>query len=294
MRAWSNPKVKHGIQIGAAFILLLALFLLATSLSNLELNPGEVYLTATPKSAQLPTPHPEFDAELLLKIILVAVFSVGIISLIIALSSSKERKPFLRHIGIILFYMVIFIIVMRHYSSTRQPEAATPAAGSPATAMSILPEMTPAPGNPPLAVNPPPPPAWASYLTSFLVVLFVGLAGYGLWRWMQAPHQEMQAIVRSALSDLSAGRSWEDTVIQCYQRMSAAAHQRRGLDRHANMTPREFIATLERDGLPAGPVENLTRLFEKARYGSHKSNPVEATQAIDCLSAIMAALEGRR
>jgi hypothetical protein len=53
------------------------------------------------------------------------------------------------------------------------------------------------------------------------------------------------------------------------------------------MTPSEFAARLEQAGLPAEPVQRLTRLFEKVRYGGLRSTPTEAEEAVACLRDIL-------
>jgi hypothetical protein len=60
------------------------------------------------------------------------------------------------------------------------------------------------------------------------------------------------------------------------------------------MTPREFERELVRAGLPALPVERLTRLFEHVRYGVHAPGPEEQHEAISSLEAIVTALGPRQ
>jgi hypothetical protein len=55
------------------------------------------------------------------------------------------------------------------------------------------------------------------------------------------------------------------------------------------MTPSEFEQALQGKGLPREPVHQLTHLFEEVRYGARQVGEREERQAIDSLSAIVAA-----
>jgi len=123
--------------------------------------------------------------------------------------------------------------------------------------------------------------------------LFFAGIGFWLYRVLRPPKSQLKDLTRAArtaLQDISAGRDWDDTVIQCYARMSEALDQKRGLHRQQAMTPQEFAIRLEQAGLPSDPVRRLTRLFEKARYGGRKSSREDVNEAVTCLTAILHAV----
>jgi hypothetical protein len=147
--------------------------------------------------------------------------------------------------------------------------------------------VTPPPYTPPII------PSWVIYLVSFLIILI--LAGVGIWlyRILKPPRSQLKNLTRAArtaLKDISLGRDWDDTVIQCYARMSEAVSQQRGLHRQQAMTSQEFALRLEQAGLPSDPVRRLTSLFEKARYGGRKSSREDVNEAVICLTAILHAV----
>jgi hypothetical protein len=136
-------------------------------------------------------------------------------------------------------------------------------------------------------------PSWLIYVASLLTVLFFAGIGFWLYRILWPPKSQLQDLTRAArtaLKDISAGRDWDDTVIQCYVRMSEVLDQKRGLYRQQAMTPQEFATRLEQAGLPSDPVRRLTRLFEKARYGGRKSSREDVNEAVVCLTAILHAV----
>ena len=57
------------------------------------------------------------------------------------------------------------------------------------------------------------------------------------------------------------------------------------------MTPAEFAHHLINAGMPAEPIDRLTRLFEKARYSPRSSHTNEAEEAANCLTEILYAME---
>jgi Domain of unknown function (DUF4129) len=53
------------------------------------------------------------------------------------------------------------------------------------------------------------------------------------------------------------------------------------------MTPGEFATRLEQAGLPSDAVHRLTHLFERVRYGGHRSATPEVNEAVACLTTIL-------
>ncbi|MBK9601687.1 MAG: DUF4129 domain-containing protein [Anaerolineales bacterium] len=149
----------------------------------------------------------------------------------------------------------------------------------------------------------PPPvfePPQVSSATSFLLTMaFVALMAFLFWlisRWWarqkeliskRKPLAEIAAIARASLNDLASGSNSNDTIIQCYVRMSNVVGMKRGLHRQYAMTPAEFASYLEGAGIPREPISRLTGLFESVRYGGHVSGPREIDEASDCLKSIL-------
>ena len=99
--------------------------------------------------------------------------------------------------------------------------------------------------------------------------------------------KKIAGIARSSLRDISSGRDSTDVIINCYFRMSDVVADKRNLNRSAAMTPHEFAGRLEQAGLPGDAVRRLTRLFEKVRYGGHRTDSSAVNEAVACLTTIL-------
>ena len=98
---------------------------------------------------------------------------------------------------------------------------------------------------------------------------------------------EIIKIARSSLRDLSSGRESTDVILKCYFQMNDVVAEKKKVRRDLSVTPAEFATRLERSGLPGDAVRRLTRLFERARYGSRKMEPKDINEAVACLTAIL-------
>ncbi len=134
---------------------------------------------------------------------------------------------------------------------------------------------------------------WISYILFFAALIF------GVWfviRWWGkrlTPLDEITAEASKVLEELHAGADLKDTVLRYYAEMSRVLLQRKGIRRAHAMTPREFEIELEQYGLPRVEVQQLTRLFELARYGDAALGNQEHRQALACLEAIIEASGGK-
>lgn len=120
---------------------------------------------------------------------------------------------------------------------------------------------------------------------ALMAILVYRIARWWIMRSKTLDHIAAQA--SDALDDLRAGIDLEDRILQCYVEMNQLLVQRRGIRRRQEMTAREFETELEGIGLPLEHVKTLTRLFEKARYGSDSLGETERMQAENCLLAIV-------
>jgi hypothetical protein len=151
-----------------------------------------------------------------------------------------------------------------------------------------------------------PPDIGAAELTPTLVwLLSLGLAALilvgagGVYLIMRSyrtrPVSPLESIATSAETALQAIEQDGDmhaAVLRCYASMLAASRQQ-GLDRPIHLTPAEFIQRLVQVGLPPGPVERLTHLFEAVRYSPHAPTPEMEAEAVDCLQVMVQAARGQ-
>lgn len=137
-----------------------------------------------------------------------------------------------------------------------------------------------------------------NYVITLVFILLVLALGWRLSRnWGkpkesdEEPLEEFARIAQTSLHDLSKGTQWEDVIIRSYMQMGDVVRERRGIYRQQAMTPHEFTQRLEKAGLPSHPVQQLTRLFERVRYGTYNPGQYEVDEAVDCLNAISACFE---
>ena len=140
-------------------------------------------------------------------------------------------------------------------------------------------------------------------LETFLLALAV--IGFGVLAWLTlavlpsrgrggppaAPHADLQAAVDDSLDDLRSLPDVRLAIIRCYERFEralAAADIRRS----SWQTVTEFMRiALNHPRLPRQSVEELTQLFEVARFSRHELGSGHREQAWRALLAVKAALE---
>lgn len=134
-------------------------------------------------------------------------------------------------------------------------------------------------------------PEWMVILVSTGAVIMLAVIGRFVYmRLIQlTPLQQLAQDAQTALDDLQAGADANDTIRRCYYEMSATLRQEHAIHRNQAMTTREFEQRLEQSGLPRLYVRELTRLFEKVRYGAKSPTEADERQAIECLTAIVQA-----
>ncbi len=133
------------------------------------------------------------------------------------------------------------------------------------------------------------PPPGLIWLVWAGLALLAALLVLGLVRWTrpQPPRDRLAWEAEQALQSLRDGLDLKSVILRCYQQMSQALQDEQGLEREQAMTAREFERLLAERGVPAAPVEQLTRLFEAVRYGRQEPTAVEEQQAVESLSAIL-------
>jgi len=138
-------------------------------------------------------------------------------------------------------------------------------------------------------------PSWVDALTApALAVLISGAAVAVLWwAWSRAevPRDTLDHIAEQAqatIDALQSGEAFDDVIIRCYVQLTRVIQQARAIQREKAMTPCEFEQSLIQRGFPAQPVRDLTRLFERVRYGRQPAGEAEERLAIDSLEAVIA------
>lgn len=163
--------------------------------------------------------------------------------------------------------------------------------------MTVDPALSGTGALPPPVFDPPQVPGFLSFAITFALMLFFAGTAWAGYAWLRRqnelldtpnPFENIKKAARVSLGELSAPGASGDAIIRCYENMSKAVDQRRGLHRGYSMTAAEFAERLKNSGLPEEPVTRLTRLFESARYGARQATQREIDEAVLCLTSILA------
>lgn len=125
------------------------------------------------------------------------------------------------------------------------------------------------------------------------IVVVIALASVlAIWRFMRSAdgqkmtvsgrseHEEEKAVLDDAMRNLYAGEDPRSTIIRTYQRMCLLVRDGR-LDDEPLFTPREFAErAVSQLGWGREPLEDLTLLFEEARYSDHILGEEQKNRAI--------------
>jgi hypothetical protein len=182
-------------------------------------------------------------------------------------------KDVLRSLLYLIIPVVVFAGLLLFMAGARLSFEAAPA--------EALPPIVDVKG-PPLG----PVPAWLIWL--ICLGLAAALAGAGLWLvFRPAPPDLLKLEAERALQALNTGLDLKSVIVRCYWQMAEVLKKEQGLELETAMTVREFQRLLEARGVPHAPVQQLTQLFEGARYGHQPPGPGDESQAVDCLTAIV-------
>jgi hypothetical protein len=268
-----------------------AMILLSAGLSQLEFSPERPLprFSLAPPVQAMDNSRLSGGDSLLMIFRAIMALSLALLPVLIVylLVSPTARKRVLQQVIVYGTFVLAFYLLARRIQPSARDQGIDLAGGVPG-----LPEGD-APPFPEFTAAPPP---WLGLVLSLVIALIIAGVVVGLVlfvvRRRRPPETALQELARSAqdaLDALHGGADVKNTVIRCYLEMSQVVRERRGLQRHADMTPHEFQAELEKAGLPDEPVRQLTRLFEDVRYGDRPASEREGQQAVACLRAIAAA-----
>ncbi len=138
-----------------------------------------------------------------------------------------------------------------------------------------------------------------------MIVVFIAIISIILvWRFMRrgegpqvkisnpSKEEEAKVVLEAAVRSLYAGEDPRSTIIRTYQQMCLLVQVGK-LDEEPFLTPREFtdraVAEL---GWKKEPLEELTSLFEEARYSDHFLGETEKDRAITSFERVREGLRG--
>lgn len=264
------------------FLAIIGMFLLAAGLPGLQFQPGlPVPGAETTTNAANPVAGASAQAKgIELQALLQGAAALGIILLSIILVIDLVRKAGVKRsariaAGLVLLLALFFLL------PKIIPSLPTPTIGKADVKPPQEFTYNVAPiGDPPAQLG------WI-VLTGLLlgaVVLCAWLAWHAFRRLRSEDPLAQEA--SAALRAIEDGQDLKSVIIRCYLQMTRIVKEERGLEREESVTPREFERFLAAKGIPETPIRQLTRLFEKARYGSKAPDRQDEQDAVECLSAI--------
>jgi hypothetical protein len=305
----STQTLKMKLAAGSA---LLALTLLAMGLKGLQLPPS---------FRPSPSVGPGGTQGLLLPLWLVLA-TVSLFALAVALLGiwvlralwrrrrkvpdervREQPRPGLlaQALALLITALLLGGLIYGFYRIARIPAPALQTAGPPSVSSPPVPSsrepQAPTSSSPSLLPTQPPEPfqtlRWALITLGALTAL--GLFTLWLQRWCarfitdveaQQQREELAACAGRAAEELIRGGRLRDVVLRCYRDMVAILTQQAEVQMAPDMTAREFAARLRVLGLADEPVDVLTALFERVRYGGETLNESERQRAVEALRAI--------
>jgi hypothetical protein len=109
---------------------------------------------------------------------------------------------------------------------------------------------------------------------------------------IQKDKREMLRYVEDAIADLELGRDPRDAIIRCYRNLCTLLAGK-GISPRPHLTPREFERlVMARTGLKGKDLNELTGLFEEARYSTHELTDMDREEAVRCLKNFRSDVEG--
>ncbi len=262
---------------------LISLVLLAGSLSNLELHAGTPFPRIdshyapgqnTPQQVQV------YSVTSLPSIVGLALLLVTIYVLM-RLIEFVNLKRFLRWLfrfvlALTILFIVLVVLSHLNFGPTGASEWIPGIAPSPSEAIPTSPL-----GRPPLEL------IWFIAIGSVLVTGWIIIQIFMLKGRPSRVEDPLLQQAKNAMENLQAGRDFQNVIIDCYLQMMSALREEHGIERNSNMTTHEFQGWLELKGWPRLPVQQLTDLFERVRYGKQNSDEHDEETALHSLSEII-------
>ena len=293
---------------GQVILVLLCLWMLAVALPTVRVAPGPLASLEFSQAGDA-LPQEVQGSKLLLKTILFAYAAVLGILVFLSWWKTRRRKPedvvisrqypsLMRPwLAAALLAFVFAFVGGAVWWATHQPSAVE-SARLHGPMMGLEREPTPAiqPSFSQENQQTPKPavPLWVVYL---LLTSALGVVGWGVWRILdkssepsEPPGQirpdrlDIGPLAARAVNDLQKDAVTADVVLRCYLDMCHIFRKKVKMRRE--MTAREFVKSLEREGVRQQEVKRLTSLFEKVRYGRHAAGPEDRAEAIALLKAL--------
>jgi len=279
-----HARKDRGLLLGLVVVSLLAVTVLASGLSSVEIQNSRQFSVESAQSvadlANLSIPASAASALIFLagflRLLLLILLPFSIYYFI---KSSKARKRIL--IQVLYLIGFTYLILALSQSLGQSPVEVTP---------EPLPKIPGSTAAPELIAGAANVPGWVYVIASVILAVLLAAVAVLAYRWFRASgssDHDMAAEARWALEALDRGVSLENVIFRAYHQLCTTSSDRLGVRRHPDMTPTEYERVLARSGIPSSPLASLTRLFEKARYGSAALGDDDERKAVAALRLIL-------
>jgi Domain of unknown function (DUF4129) len=274
----------RGLLLGLVVVSLLAVTVLASGLSSVEIQNSRQFSTESGQGvanlANLSISASATSALIFLagflRLLLLVLLPFSIYYFI---KSANARKRIL--IQVLYLGGFTYMILALSQSFGQSPLEATPEPHPGSTGPTASPDVI---------VGVPNVPGWVYVLASVAITLLLSAIAVLAYRRFLRPARSghnMTSEARWALDALDRGVSLENVIFRAYYQLCTISSDRLGVKRHPDMTPTEYEKVLARSGMPSSPLASLTRLFEKARYGSAALGDDDEQEAVAALRLIL-------
>jgi hypothetical protein len=262
---------------------LISLVLLSGGLSNLKLHPGtpfpgvDSYYTDGPAAATQIQAY-SFTALPGLFGLILLLLTIYVLIRLVALVNLKWLLPWIFKFILALTALFVFLIILSYLNfwSAGAPEWMLEIAPSPSTGIS-----TSLLGRPPSAL------IWFVIIGFTLAIGLLIIKVFTNQMQLSKLEDPLVQQAKNAMKALQAGGDFRNVIVDCYLQMTNVLQEECGIERSHQMTAREFQDWLEFKGLPRIPMQNLTNLFEKVRYGKQHFDQSDEKIALDSLSEVI-------
>jgi len=264
-----------------------ALTVLAAGLPQLSFRPGRSFILNGDDAPNAGSGAPAAIMgdlgywRLLIAAIVLVMLGYFVLTLIF---SAKLRWQLLRQLARVLLVVLLFYLVVSRLFGRPEPLQPQPTANTPPAAQAPIGEPLP-----PFVAQPTP---WLVALVSLALAALLIAGIWYFWRRSRPVANPITTLAQAAIESIQAGGDVQGVVLRCYLDMSQVLSQQRGLERDRAMTPREFAQHLAASGVRDEHIQQLTRLFEDARYGAQPPSARDERAAVECLTAIVQAYGG--
>ena len=284
----NRNRIKTFLPIGVIAVLML----LSIGINGLQMQPGRSFYLGDPGPMTAGGSSLSGDSDSIIILIFRIILIAAAVSLPAALIMSILTPDGRRQLIAYLIMGTMLVLAYLLLQGSAKPRGDTEVAKQAVAQGTPLPEATRLPTD----VFNQSAPDWLVMAVSIgiglLVCGIIAAVIYVAWRRSRPDKTAMQELAveaQNAMRALQAGEELKDVVMRCYREMSRVMQKERGIQRQAAMTTREFEIALGEKGVPAEPVYQLTRLFEKVRYGHEPPAPQDEQLALTSLKAIVAA-----